>query len=186
MKINEIKVGRNEPCPCDSGYKYKKCCLYATNTVTHTHALSSSVIKESEENIKNRLKKQTGKNVILYEGNVEVKMSEVILDLAEDLLEAATTKAQHQKAIMITCMAWNLAVMFDSEQQKEKLEQLLDTIDDRQGKQDTQNIIVGLIKMKNLYYPDVNRIILDYELVGKTPDFHLNIASTPPPENLKE
>ncbi len=21
------KVGRNEPCPCDSGKKYKKCCL---------------------------------------------------------------------------------------------------------------------------------------------------------------
>ena len=23
----EIKVGRNEPCPCDSGKKFKKCCL---------------------------------------------------------------------------------------------------------------------------------------------------------------
>tara|TARA_R100000458_G_C8277761_1_gene253412 strand:+ start:5447 stop:5668 length:222 start_codon:yes stop_codon:yes gene_type:complete len=21
------KIGRNEPCPCDSGKKYKKCCL---------------------------------------------------------------------------------------------------------------------------------------------------------------
>jgi hypothetical protein len=25
--INEIKVGRNDPCPCGSGKKYKKCCL---------------------------------------------------------------------------------------------------------------------------------------------------------------
>jgi len=24
--VNEKKVGRNEPCPCDSGKKYKKCC----------------------------------------------------------------------------------------------------------------------------------------------------------------
>ena len=23
----EIKVGRNDPCPCSSGKKYKKCCL---------------------------------------------------------------------------------------------------------------------------------------------------------------
>ena len=23
----KIKVGRNEPCPCGSGKKYKKCCL---------------------------------------------------------------------------------------------------------------------------------------------------------------
>tara|TARA_R110000851_G_scaffold1235_3_gene4248 strand:- start:375 stop:485 length:111 start_codon:yes stop_codon:yes gene_type:complete len=21
------KIGRNEPCPCDSGKKYKKCCI---------------------------------------------------------------------------------------------------------------------------------------------------------------
>ncbi len=25
--INEVKVGRNDPCPCGSGKKYKKCCL---------------------------------------------------------------------------------------------------------------------------------------------------------------
>ncbi len=25
-KIAEKKVGRNEPCPCGSGVKYKKCC----------------------------------------------------------------------------------------------------------------------------------------------------------------
>ncbi len=24
---SEIKTGRNEPCPCGSGKKYKKCCL---------------------------------------------------------------------------------------------------------------------------------------------------------------
>ncbi|MBC8060346.1 MAG: SEC-C domain-containing protein [Clostridiaceae bacterium] len=24
--VNEIKIGRNEPCPCGSGKKYKKCC----------------------------------------------------------------------------------------------------------------------------------------------------------------
>ena len=23
----ESKIGRNEPCPCDSGKKYKKCCI---------------------------------------------------------------------------------------------------------------------------------------------------------------
>jgi preprotein translocase subunit SecA len=25
-KIPEVKVGRNDPCPCGSGKKYKKCC----------------------------------------------------------------------------------------------------------------------------------------------------------------
>ncbi len=27
MKHRELKVGRNDPCPCGSGLKYKKCCL---------------------------------------------------------------------------------------------------------------------------------------------------------------
>ena len=24
---HDIKIGRNDPCPCKSGKKYKKCCL---------------------------------------------------------------------------------------------------------------------------------------------------------------
>ena len=27
MRSNKLKVGRNDPCPCGSGLKYKKCCL---------------------------------------------------------------------------------------------------------------------------------------------------------------
>ena len=26
IKREEAKIGRNDPCPCDSGKKYKKCC----------------------------------------------------------------------------------------------------------------------------------------------------------------
>ncbi|RYZ84342.1 MAG: DUF1186 domain-containing protein, partial [Proteobacteria bacterium] len=26
---NPVKIGRNDPCPCGSGKKYKKCCLNA-------------------------------------------------------------------------------------------------------------------------------------------------------------
>jgi SEC-C motif-containing protein len=27
IKVTQAKVGRNEPCPCGSGKKYKQCCL---------------------------------------------------------------------------------------------------------------------------------------------------------------
>jgi uncharacterized protein YecA (UPF0149 family) len=26
MPINRVKINRNDPCPCGSGKKYKKCC----------------------------------------------------------------------------------------------------------------------------------------------------------------
>jgi len=27
IKPEEKKIGRNDPCPCNSGKKYKKCCM---------------------------------------------------------------------------------------------------------------------------------------------------------------
>jgi uncharacterized protein YecA (UPF0149 family) len=30
VRRSEAKIGRNEPCPCGSGLKYKKCCGAAT------------------------------------------------------------------------------------------------------------------------------------------------------------
>jgi hypothetical protein len=31
LKDDKIKTGRNDPCPCGSGKKYKRCCLNAKN-----------------------------------------------------------------------------------------------------------------------------------------------------------
>jgi uncharacterized protein YecA (UPF0149 family) len=31
IKRDEPKINRNEPCPCGSGKKYKKCCLINLN-----------------------------------------------------------------------------------------------------------------------------------------------------------
>lgn len=31
LKFYQLRVGRNEPCPCDSGLKFKKCCLNNAN-----------------------------------------------------------------------------------------------------------------------------------------------------------
>ena len=42
MKTRTVKVGRNDPCPCGSGMKYKKCCLGSTlNSHTDIEALYS-------------------------------------------------------------------------------------------------------------------------------------------------
>src|SRR5512134_4016384 len=31
MKLKPVKIGRNDPCPCGSGLKYKKCCADKEN-----------------------------------------------------------------------------------------------------------------------------------------------------------
>ena len=30
-EVRVVKVGRNEPCPCGSGEKFKKCCIWKVN-----------------------------------------------------------------------------------------------------------------------------------------------------------
>ncbi len=36
-----MKIGRNEPCPCGSGRKYKKCCLHANEDLVRRAAIAS-------------------------------------------------------------------------------------------------------------------------------------------------
>ncbi|HEH9414987.1 TPA: SEC-C domain-containing protein [Aeromonas salmonicida] len=38
-----IKIGRNEPCPCGSGNKYKQCCLL-TNKIDNKRGLASPLL----------------------------------------------------------------------------------------------------------------------------------------------
>ena len=47
-EINEMTVGRNEPCPCGSGKKYKKCCGLAPQT-NHSAANSQDSIVQGEQ-----------------------------------------------------------------------------------------------------------------------------------------
>lgn len=35
LQPHDIKIGRNDPCPCDSGKKYKKCCLVTDQVIYH-------------------------------------------------------------------------------------------------------------------------------------------------------
>jgi hypothetical protein len=43
-----MKVGRNDPCPCGSGKKYKHCC-YAKDSVKHDDPVVEAAETESEE-----------------------------------------------------------------------------------------------------------------------------------------
>lgn len=39
-----MKVGRNQPCPCGSGMKYKHCCASKRNALSRTHKLFISIL----------------------------------------------------------------------------------------------------------------------------------------------
>ena len=39
-----MKIGRNQPCPCGSGKKYKHCCVTRRSALSWTHKLFLSIM----------------------------------------------------------------------------------------------------------------------------------------------
>lgn len=54
--------------------------------------------------------------------------------------------------------------------------------DDPDFKADMEDIIETMIAKKRHYYPDINRIIVDFELLQNKKDIHLTIMSIVPEE----
>jgi hypothetical protein len=186
MHSERVKLGRNDVCPCGSGSKYKRCCLSSGHSFPQTkEPISRELIQKSMERLKNRAHDNLGEECILYEGRFKIKMSEVILDLAHDLLELAETKSQYKKAIGITCMAWNLSVLSGVEKEK-SLDELFNKLNDEEARNDTFDIISAIIEKKNRHYSQVNRLIVDYEVLGNRDNIHLNVMSVVQKDELAE
>jgi len=48
------KIGRNDPCPCGSGKKYKKCCLDSKSVpINKTISKSEGPVRRNPTNFKN-------------------------------------------------------------------------------------------------------------------------------------
>ena len=52
--IKNEKVGRNDPCPCGSGKKYKRCCLAKEEPKAHPSA-PATMVTEEEDRLTKRL-----------------------------------------------------------------------------------------------------------------------------------
>lgn len=181
MKDN--KLGRNDACYCGSGKKYKRCCLLQAATPPDTRQRNAIQLKNTAR-FRNRVQQRMGDKCSILQGDLNgVKMSAVILDLADFLLEIAHTKERQKVAITITCIAWNIAVA-GMEQAQKLFDAYFETIDDPVHQQDTLDIIETIIERKQLLYPEINRFILDYEVVETKNNLHLNVVSTVPDEDV--
>jgi hypothetical protein len=47
IKEKKKKIGRNDPCPCGSGLKYKKCCLRKDSLKNHSEVRSTTIVAVS-------------------------------------------------------------------------------------------------------------------------------------------
>lgn len=167
------KHGRNSPCSCGSGKKYKKCCLNNENTDEELQN-TLSFRKKIEE-------RHAGKQIAWARpeeiGNI--KMSAVILEFADELLEVADTYESQKKVIMLAIMAWNLA-LDDKMGSDENLAELLQKMcieEDSQVWNDLFDVLRPLIKKKRTQYASIDRRIMDFEYKKTKRGGHLNVVS---------
>jgi hypothetical protein len=186
MQQKTTKIGRNDPCPCASGLKYKKCCFESKDS-------ELGRFQEIQGQIKQRIKNNGGKEAVFLEPNSHpVKMSEVIIEFADEILRHSHTTAEKRNAITFACVAWNLAQVkaHDEEEYIKRLSSFLETMgttaDQSEKSEYARNLIESLIDKKAKYFSEINRFILDVQMDYVRGELILNIASEISPEEYAE
>jgi hypothetical protein len=105
MNRGNLKISRNALCPCGSGIKYKKCCLNRRLTT------STALREEMRMQVKEKIEKKIEQKITLIENTSGLKMSEVIIEFAQELLSQAKTRAEEERMIQLACTAWNFALL---------------------------------------------------------------------------
>ena len=171
-RIRKQKAGRNEPCPCASGKKYKKCCMGLAD-------ITDQEVFPHLEKLKQR-QVDKGLRVSSSEAHDLARMSEVILDYARELLDFSPTYEAKEHALFLAIMAWNLALE-EEEKGMQHLNDLLHRMkipENSSDWNDMSDILKALIYKKQMEYPLFDRFVVDYQFSETEDGFHLSVAST--------
>jgi len=158
------KIQRNDPCPCGSGKKYKKCCLDINVYGNHYSEKNLNFLKLEEPN--------------------SLKMSEVILEYIGEFLSEDLTDVEEKSIILLAIGAWNFSFL-----EKDELDKLLETFPqslEEDVRDEMLFILRQLIKRKQLEYPHINLYILVFNVTKTKNGSVLTIVSTFPPKERNQ
>ena len=116
----------------------------------------------------------------------EAKMSAVVLQLAEPLLKQHGKTPQRAEAlIMLTIAGWNKS-MFPPDKQPLIEKDLIDAFVPREGNAEDAGVAVQIMDLiserRQKLFPDLRKIVVDYELEIADGRLTLNISSAPIPD----
>jgi len=171
-------IGRNEPCPCGSGKKFKKCCLSFSSPDDLAQMLSSEKLKRRVQRKDSILRDK--ETIYIKDPKGIRKMSEIILEFAQPLLTDVHSFADYKKAISIAMLAWNLGLDGDSEL-TDRLDALysgaLQSMGDDMA-DEFLHVLSVLIQRKRDHFAEVRRLVLDWDTVKTSDTYHLSVVST--------
>ena len=119
------------------------------------------------------------KNPVFVERIDQVKMSEVIIDFSEPLLNECRNFEEEKKALSLAMFVWNLSLIPKRKQAKSIKEICSETLSlDKDEMKDFMETIKFLLNRKKEFFNNNSRFIMDYQISPNHESFHLNVAST--------
>ena len=148
------RIGRNQPCPCGSGKKYKKCCYG----------------------------KGFGKNLpeeaVITTNPQKEKMSEILLEFAKPLTDECENDKAFYNALQISVIAWNSSFLPSGERNKLIDESINKYINDNSERAMAKEILLKMLERKEKNFPSINRMIMDFQISYRDGQQHLYVISS--------
>jgi hypothetical protein len=167
------KIGRNEPCLCGSGLKYKKCCIKKYSSLSYPVSTHSSV-DNFQKKVESEHKNSIFRNLDFIPE--EEKLSHRIIEIA-NLISDHYKIPVDKKMIDIVLLAWNFAVVKSVDDEKE-ISKGIRKILPKNMRKDGEEIFVFLEEVKNRLYPEDFRFVTSHEILESNEELRLNVAST--------
>jgi hypothetical protein len=147
-------VGRNDPCPCGSGGKYKKCCL-------GKDAGPRVVERGGERFITSRgvTEDQLDMAAEFFEQKRRGRgPAQDVADFAQPLTDAADGPTGLQNALSLGSLFWNLAVTKDETLREEMLEDIVKTTQKTEDDaREFRKIAAEMVERHRQMFPEMHR-----------------------------
>lgn len=112
-------------------------------------------------------------NSIVFSSGTGEKMSEVLEDFAEPLLNVAKSPDDTRKALLVAMLAWNYSLLNDADGAESGPVHSALLADPYM-----RALFDFLLARKQQLYPDNKRVILDFQIIPNGTEFHFNVIST--------
>lgn len=173
------KLGRNDLCPCGSQLKYKKCCLLTEQKELISQQEIQKIRLGLKENTQNWIGNKTP-SLFVEPDDQMIKMSEIIIELAEEFLDKVDTNKQRKVILELACLAWNIGVVVEQTEKFPDLDELIEdkmSIENTGVKEGLREILLALITKKLTNYAFIDRMIIDYKITDTKKDFRIDVVS---------
>lgn len=177
-------VGRNDPCPCGSGSKYKKCCLRKSKSATVDPAPAPPMTREQMLQRAAKLVSHAGGNARIgdprLDGGERRKSSDVLGEFGRPLIEALGPEPGVEAlrdALKFAIFAWNALVVGAKDGAEEAQEEARALVDGIGHGELAEMWWDELCERKARLFPDDNRIIADVQVRETASGFSIDAVA---------